>query len=197
MRKSVIGILLACVLFACSQPVKYDHPHVIIKTGLGNIELELYEDKAPKTVAAFLAHIDSGYYENTTFYRVLKPENQPSDAFKARLIQGGLWQVKNKLARTLPGIPHETTQQTGILHKTGIISMARAEPGTATTEFFICLSDQPGFDYGGKNNADGLGYAAFGKVVKGMGVVKEIYGQPFYNQSFDPPVYIFNIVRLR
>lgn len=195
MKKIFACLLFGLFLVGCEKPVKYKYPHVVIKTAFGEIELELYNGKAPKTVAAFLAHVDSGYYKNTTFYRVLKPENQPSDAFKARLIQGGLWQTKNKLAQTLPGIPHESTQQTGILHKTGIVSMARAEPGTATTEFFICLSDQPGFDYGGKNNADGLGYAAFGKVFKGMKVVQEIYGERFYGQSFDPPIDIFNIVR--
>ena len=97
--------------------------------------------------------------------------------------------------RSLPGVPHETTQQTHILHTDGVISLARQAPGTATTEFFICVGDQPGFDYGGENNPDGQGYAAFGKVVKGMDVVRAIYGMPEEDQSFTPPVAIRNIVR--
>ncbi|MCO5237440.1 MAG: peptidylprolyl isomerase [Chitinophagaceae bacterium] len=74
--------------------------------------------------------------------------------------------------------------------------MARNEPGTATPEFFICVEDEPGFDYGGKNNADGLGYAAFGKVVEGWETVMKIYRQPENNQRFIPPVTILKIRRL-
>lgn len=158
--------------------------------------MELYKDKAPKTVAAFLSYIDSDYYKNTSFYRVLSRDNQATDAFKSELIQGGLWRKSLKKPKNVPGIPHETTQQTGILHKDGSISMARLEPGTATTEFFICIGDQPGFDFGGENNADGQGYAAFGRVVDGMKVVRSIYNQPEYEQSFDPPVDIYDIKRL-
>jgi peptidyl-prolyl cis-trans isomerase A (cyclophilin A) len=73
--------------------------------------------------------------------------------------------------------------------------MARTAPGTATTEFFICVGDQPGFDFGGDNNPDGQGYAAFGKVVKGMDIVRNIYARPENNQSFDPPIPIYEIVR--
>jgi peptidyl-prolyl cis-trans isomerase A (cyclophilin A) len=74
--------------------------------------------------------------------------------------------------------------------------MARQEPGTATTEFFICIGNQPGFDYGGENNPDKQGYAAFGRVVKGMEVVRSIYRQPEEEQNFDPPIDIYNIIRL-
>jgi peptidyl-prolyl cis-trans isomerase A (cyclophilin A) len=93
-------------------------------------------------------------------------------------------------------VPHETTQQTGVLHKNGVISFARQEPGTAGSEFFICIGDQPGFDFNGENNPDKQGYAAFGRVVKGMDVVKKIYNQPEEEQSFQPPVHIFNIKKL-
>ena len=75
--------------------------------------------------------------------------------------------------------------------------MARNEPGSATSEFFICVEDEPGFDYGGQNNPDGAGYAAFGKVVEGMGTVNRIYGQPEDQQQFTPPVTILNIARLK
>jgi peptidyl-prolyl cis-trans isomerase A (cyclophilin A) len=171
------------------------NPHVEIETKFGTIELELYADKASKTVAAFLANADAGTYESASFYRVLNEDNQPSDALKPTLVQGGIY--KKKISKDkIALIPHETTQQSGILHINGTISMARLDPGTASTEFFICIGDQHGFDYGGANNKDGQGYAAFGKVVKGMDVVTKIYNQNEVNQSFDPPVHIFNITRL-
>ncbi len=182
-------IIFICLITACSSP-KYKNPHVVIETKFGDIEVELYPDQAPKTVAAFLSYIDSGYYKNASFYRVLRDDEQPSDAPKAELIQGGIWKTNYKLAGKIPGVPHEPTNQTRILHTDGTISLARAAPGTASTEFFICVGDQPGFNYGGANNSDGQGYAAFGKVVKGMDVVKRIYNAPENDGEFDPVIYI-------
>jgi peptidyl-prolyl cis-trans isomerase A (cyclophilin A) len=187
-------IVIASVLMGCST--KYANPHIEIQTKLGDIEVELYPKQAPKTVAAFLSYVKAGYYKNSSFYRVLNNDNQPSNAPKAELIQGGLYRSNPKVHDTLSGIPHETTQQTQLLHTDGTISLARLQPGTATSEFFICIGDQPGFDYGGENNADKQGYAAFGKVVKGMDVVRKIYHQPDDEQSFDPPVPIYNIIEL-
>lgn len=186
--------LLAYLFSACASPVSKE-PHVVIETGAGDIEIELYPDKAPETVAAFLSYVDAGYYKGGDFYRVLTDDNQPSNAPKANLIQGGIWKTNYKRATSLPGIPHEATNITGLLHKDSVISLARQEPGTATTEFFICVGDQPGFDYGGENNADGRGYAAFGKCVKGMDIVRRIYNRHSYEQAFDPPVAIINIKR--
>ena len=80
--------------------------------------------------------------------------------------------------------------------KNGTISLARSNPGTATSEFFICVGDQPAYDYGGAANADGQGFAAFGKVIKGMEYVKQIHSQPDNNTNFEPPLEIINIVRL-
>jgi len=195
MRRLISLLAFICLLLACSSH-KYKNPHIEIQTRLGDIEVELYPDKAPKSVAAFLSYIDSGFYKNASFYRVLNDENQPSNAPKSELIQGGIWKTNYSKSASLPGIPHETTKQTGILHKDGTISLARQQPGTATTEFFICIGDQPGFDYGGENNADKQGYAAFGRVIKGMDVVRQIYRAPEDDQAFDPPVDIYNIVRL-
>jgi len=191
----VLVFTLACMLCACSSPA-YKNPHIIIETEAGDIEIELYPDKAPRTAAAFLSYINAGYYKHSSFYRVLTDDNQPSNAPKANLVQGGIWKTNYKKAVSLPGIPHEPTNKTTILHKDGIVSLARQAPGTATTEFFICIGDQPGFDYGGENNPDGQGYAAFGKVIKGMEIVTRIYNRQSYEQSFEPPVSIINIVRL-
>ena len=156
----------------------------------------MYPEKAPKTVAAFLSYVDSGYFKKGSFYRVLKEEDQPSNSFKSNLIQGGIWQTQYKKQTGLPGIPHETTKQTGVLHKNGAISLARTAPGTANTEFFIVIGDQPAYDYGGSANPDGQGFAAFGKVIKGMDVVKQIHEQPDNQTSFTPPLAIIDIVRL-
>ncbi|MEO6456405.1 MAG: peptidylprolyl isomerase [Ginsengibacter sp.] len=167
-----------------------------IQTQFGDIQVELYPGKAPKSVAAFLSYVDSGLYKNSSFYRVLKEENQPSSSFKSELIQGGIWQSNNKKAVTLQGTPHETTRQSGILHLDGTISLARTTPGTATSEFFICVGDQPAYNFGENANADKLGYAAFGRVVTGMEVVRKIHSQPENGESFYPPVIILNIKRL-
>lgn len=196
MLNRVFIALLLLATSSCSSSNR-KNPHIEIQTKLGNIELELFIDKAPQTVSAVLSYIDSGLYRDAAFYRVLNMDNQPSDAPKAELVQGGLWNKKGARRDLLKGIPHETTQQSGILHTNGVISLARQEPGTANTEFFICVGDQPGFDYGGENNPDGQGYAAFGKVIRGMDVVRKIYDMPEADQYFEPPVPIFNIVKLR
>jgi len=93
----------------------------------------------------------------------------------------------------LPPIKHEPTVLTGILHKDGVISMARNEPGTATSEFFICIGDQPSLDYGGKRNPDGQGFAAFGKVVEGMDVVRKIHKSAAAGQWLKPRIKILKI----
>ena len=190
--KNILVLLFFLSLYSCSND--YENPHVRIETRLGDIEIELYPGQAPQTVAAFLSYIDSGFYKDASFYRVLNTDNQSMDAAKAELIQGGLY--RSKIRPNLKGIPHESTDKTRILHKNGTVSLARLEPGSATTEFFICIGDQPGFDFGGENNPDKQGYAAFGKVVKGMDVVMKIYGRNESSQYFDPPIDIYKIVKL-
>lgn len=196
-NKKIILLLAGCclaALFSCRP--KYANPHVLIQSAAGDIEVELYPAKAPKSVAAFLSYVDSGFYDNCNFYRILSLDNQPMGSNASELIQGGLWANKKNRHDNLKGIPHESTNITGLHHVNGTLSLARQEPGTATTEFFIVIGNQPGFDYGGENNPDKQGYAAFGKVVKGMDVVLKIYARPEENQFFDPPVAIFKITRL-
>ncbi len=195
MNKWLITICFLLLIASCKEPSKKGLPHVIIETGYGDIEIELYTDKAPLTANAFLAYIDSGYYDKCNFYRVLNMYNQPSNAPKAFLVQGGIWKSNNQLAQSLQGIPHESTKQTGILHKEGTISMARNEPGSAGPEFFIMVEDETGFDFGGENMADGLGFAAFGSVVRGMPIVRKIHDLKEANQYLQPPVYIHTIRR--
>lgn len=200
MSKRLIPFLFILVLtgFNCT-PSGFKSPTIQIKTIFGDIFVELYPDKAPKTVAGFLSYIDSGYFKETSFYRVLKKEDQPTNAFKSQIIQGGLWRSDLEKQKTIPGIPHESTKETGILHKAGVISLARSEPGTASTEFFICITDQPVYDAGGEASPEKekLGFSSFGRVVKGFDVVKKIYEQPDMGTQFVTPIRILNIVRVK
>ncbi len=191
MHKLIIATV-AVLLFSCSSS---KNPHIIIKTNLGNVEAELYPDKAPKTVAAFLSYVDSGFYKNSSFYRVLFIEAMASD-YNTGIIQGGIWKSNNKKAIVLPGIVHEPPKQTGLSHTTGTLSLARSTPGTANSEFFICVGDQTGYDSSKNYNPDGLGFAAFGRVISGMDIVRQIHKQPANGQSFTRPITILNIERL-
>jgi peptidyl-prolyl cis-trans isomerase A (cyclophilin A) len=189
-------LLIACItwLAACNAPSGDKNPQVIIATMYGDIVAEVYPQKAPASAGAFLRYVDSGFYTNAAFYRILNEDNQPMGTDAAELIQGGLWASANR-KDYLRGIRHENTQQTGLIHDRGTLSLARQDTGSATTEFFICISRQPGFDFGGENNADGQGYAAFGKVIEGMDVVMKIYRQHEENQLFKPPVPVRSIKR--
>lgn len=195
MRSAIYTCLFAALFYiSCSQPA-YKNPHVLIATQLGDIEVELFPDQAPKTVAAFLSYIDSGFYDNTSFYRVLKSDAFVSD-INTGIIQGGLWQTKPGKKVTIPGIEHETTKQSGLTHQSGIISLARTTPGSANTEFFICIGDQSPLDFGRRGTEDGQGYAAFGKVFKGMDIVRKIQAKKSHGDKFDQPVTISRISRL-
>ncbi len=149
---------------------------VRISTELGDMVVEVYPDLAPVTATNFLEHVAKGNYTNSIFYRVVRMDNQPDNEVKIEVIQGGLFQ--ENILDTIPTIVHETTQKTGILHSDGVISMARMEPGSASTEFFICIGDQPSLDYDGKRNPDGQGFAAFGRLVEGMDIARSIQALP-------------------
>ncbi len=193
--KYTISFIFSVLCLSACGPRQTGNPLVEIQTRLGDILVELYPGQAPLSAARFLSNIDAGYYENSSFYRVLNDGNQPSNAGKAALIQGGMWKSRYKTAERLPGIPHESTQHTNLKHKDGTLSFARQEPGTAKAEFFIVIGDQPGLDYGGTNNPDGQGYAAFGKVIKGLDIVYRIQEQPEYEQTLDPLIPIYKIIR--
>ena len=195
--KLLAGILSLFIwISGCSSPKTKDGSvPLVIKTMEGNIYVSIYPEKAPQTCKAFLDLVDEDYFDDASFYRVMNIHNQPTIAHKAEFVQGGVWKNKER-AKPAPKIPHESTKQTGILHKMGTLSFARNEPGTADSEFFICVDDQPGLDYGGENNPDGQGYAAFGVVTRGMDVVRRIYFSPDINQYLIKPVFILSINRL-
>jgi peptidyl-prolyl cis-trans isomerase A (cyclophilin A) len=143
---------------------------VALDTAFGQIVLTLDTRRAPLSSGAFLAAIDQGSYTNGTFTRVVRPDNDHGSPPIA-VVQGG--------ARTEAGlkpIAHESTRQTGLHHLDGTLSLPRDGVGTATGgEFFICIGDQPGLDFGGARNHDGQGFAAFGQVTAGMGIVRRIW----------------------
>ena len=187
--------LFACfAIFACNGPA-YKNPHILIEMQLGDIEIELFPDQAPKTVAAFLSYIDSGLYNKISFYRVLKTEELPTIS-NTGIIQGGIWQTNPAKKITIPGIEHETTKQTGLTHASGTISLARLAPGTGNTEFFICIGDQSPLDAGRRGTEDGQGYAAFGMVFKGMDIVRKIQARKSHGDKFDEKIEITKIIRL-
>ena len=164
----------------------------MINTELGEITIELFPDKAPLTVANFLKYVDAHLYDSSSFFRAVTLNNQPNNAVKIEVVQGG---NVDSLKEFGP-ISMETTKQTGLLHKDATLSMARSTPASATSSFFICINDQPSLDYGGKRNPDGQGFAAFGKVTKGIEVVKKIQQlYPDQGQYFKPPVLIISIKR--
>ena len=183
---SVFGLLAITTMSA-------ENPRILIKTELGDILIEVYPDKVPVTVANFLRYVDEGRFEGALFFRVVTMDNQPVMDIKIEVIQGGLSRTAN--ARALPLIEHETTDKTGVLHKDGAISMARLMPGSASSDFFICVGDQPSLDFGGMRNRDGQGFAAFGMVIEGMDVVRKIQKQPSERQYLTKPVKIFSIKR--
>ncbi len=183
-------IFLLLVFTGCARE---EMQLIEIQTESGNIVVELYGDKAPVTVNNFLCYVESGAYRNSGFYRTVTMDNQPQNDIKIEVIQGGLYTEERMLAPII----HETTQQTGIRHLDGTISMARNEPGSATSEIFICIGDQPELDFGGRRNPDGQGFAAFGKVINGMETVRNIQVQPAEGQMLEPPVKIIDIVVIK
>ncbi|WP_321281177.1 peptidylprolyl isomerase [Marinifilum fragile] len=186
---SIIIIAFVLTVFACNSK----NPIVTISTELGEIELEIFENNAPITAKHFMQNIDKNVFKDACFYRVVRLDNQPNNDIKIEVIQGGLFH--DSIVDKLPTIKHETTKETGILHTDGVISMARLEPGSASTEFFICIGNQPELDFGGMRNPDGQGFAAFGKVTKGMDVVKKIQTQKNQGQMLDKRIKILSIKR--
>ncbi len=199
MRKSLLNLVLIIVSIAMLIgafiyfQTEDKNPSIIFETELGDITVELYLDKAPITAANFLRYIDENRLEEATFYRTVRDDNQADNPIKIDVIQGGLYEDNHPMM--LEPIAHENTEQTGIKHLDGVISMARYTPGTATSEFFICVGDQPALDYGGGRNNDGVGFAAFGKVTEGMDVVHLIHQAKADGQYLNPRIKILSIKR--
>jgi peptidyl-prolyl cis-trans isomerase A (cyclophilin A) len=189
------NLILFLTLFVTACQKTSDNPHICIYTTSGNIYAELYPDKAPVSSSNFMGYVKNKLYDSSFFYRTVKMNNQPHNTIKIEVIQGGF--ESDSSPKMLPAINHENTLETGILHKNGTLSMARNDTGTATSEFFICIGDQTELDFGGKRNPDGQGFAAFGKVIKGMDVVGKVHEMPDTNQYMVNPVIIDSIRLVR
>ena len=159
------GLTLGSAVVAAAPATALDPtPHVALKTSMGEIVLELDQEKAPKSVANFLQYVKSGYYKGTVFHRVI-------DGF---MIQGGGFDKNMKQKATKAPIQNEA--QNGLQNVTYSIAMARTgDPHSATAQFFINVSNNGALDYPGR---DGFGYTVFGKVVSGMEVVDKIKAVP-------------------
>jgi peptidyl-prolyl cis-trans isomerase A (cyclophilin A) len=164
---NVCLICLISLLFSSVLPAQ----KITIHTSVGKIKLKLEGDKAPITTANFLQYVKDKVFDGSQFYRVVRPDNQRPDQPHIEVIQGG---VDTDTARLRSPITLERTSLTGLKHEDGTISMARFTPNSARSEFFICINAQPSLDFGGTRNPDGQGFAAFGKVIKGMDIVKKI-----------------------
>jgi len=186
--------MLLCLITASAQGKSGEGKvRVLIQTEAGEIEVEIYPAKAPITVANFLKYVGGGFYEGGVFHRTVRPDNQPNNNVKIEVIQAGV--NPEKKDRGFEPVKLERTNQTGLKHVNGAVSMARSGPDTATSDFFICIGDQPELDYGGKRNPDGQGFAAFGLVTRGMDVAKKIQQSPADGQKLTPPVRILKIKR--
>jgi peptidyl-prolyl cis-trans isomerase A (cyclophilin A) len=194
-RKLVTGLvaLVAAALISRAADDPKKPVRVLIQTDKGDIEVVLDAAKAPATVANFLKYVDGKFYDGGRFHRTVTPDNQPRNKVKIEVVQAGINPDRSK--DEFPPIKLERTKDTGMAHKDGTISMARGGPDTATSDFFVCVGDQPELDFGGKRNPDGQGFAAFGRVVKGMDVVKTIQQAPADGQTLKPPVKILKVTR--
>ena len=190
-RRHLLALATLPLVTQAATPVR-----TRVDTPLGPFVVEVDPAVAPITVANYLAHVDQHLLDKAWVYRLVTLANQtPDTPHKIEVVQWGMNQ-RDEAKPRLPAIVHETTRQTGLRHRDGTISMARGAPGTATSEFFICIGDQPALDFGGLRNPDGLGFAAFGQVVQGMDVVRALHGKAGVTQWLKPPIAIGPVRRI-
>jgi peptidyl-prolyl cis-trans isomerase A (cyclophilin A) len=175
---------------------------VIFETAPGNITMEVDLARAPITAANFLKYVDGRFYDGGMINRAVRPDNTLRTDVPIQVIQ--FQSNSARRSEMFPPIPLERTSFTGLKHLDGSLSMARNGPDTATSSFSITIGDQPEMDFGGKRNADGQGFAVFGRVVAGMDVVKKIHQSPtrttagrggYGTETLDPPIAITRAYR--
>lgn len=198
MRAAVLALVIAAshpgAPSAFAQAKAEGLPRVLVQTGLGDIEIEVDTARAPISAGLFLKQVDAGLYDNGRFHRTVKMDNQPNNDVKIEVIQASVDPAREK--ELGDPIPLEHTSATGLRHTDGCVSTPRSTPDSARSGFFICINDQPSLDFGGARNPDGQGFAAFGRVVRGMDVVRRIQQAPNTEaQLLTPPVAIASITR--
>ena len=200
-------LLLSALALTLALQAQTGEVLVRIDTALGEIDVAVDTQHAPITAANFLKYVDARLYDGGRFHRATRPDNYTPalpDRPAMAIIQGG---INPEHRRDVFGpIPLERTSVTGLKHVVGTVSMARAaQADTAQSDFFICLDDQPSLDVGGKRFDDAQGAAAFGRVVKGLDVVRRIQQQPtnkdadtaMGRQTLTPPVTITRMSRIQ
>ena len=197
--KMVVGVFCVFPLLpqisSATPPPQQKPVKVVFETEAGNITIEVDTVHAPITSANFLKYVDAGLYDGASFYRTVRPDTETNKDNPINVIDGDLDRGRNK--DKFPTIPLERTSVTGLKHLAGTVSAGRNRAAdSAQSEVFICIEDTPSLDFGGMRNADGQGFAAFGKVVDGMDVVKKIWEMPAEKQRLVAPVKIIKAHRV-
>jgi peptidyl-prolyl cis-trans isomerase A (cyclophilin A) len=201
MALTIRALVAAVAVLAGAAPQSPDrqNPVVVFETEKGSIEMAIDSVSAPATAANFLKYVDAGFYDGGTVNRAVRPDNTVRHDVQIQVIQLQIDSARRR--EQFPPIPLERTNLTGLKHVDGTLSMARNGPDTATASFSIVIGNQPEMDFGGRRNPDGQGFAAFGRVVRGMDVVKAIQAAPigrrgpYGTESLEPPIRILKAYR--
>lgn len=199
-------VVLALLTLACAAQTPTPTPAkpvlVVFETELGHITMEVDVVRAPITGLNFLKYVDGRFYDGGVVNRAVRPDNTIRHDVPIQVIQ---FQINAERRREqFPPIKIEHTSVTGLRHVNGALSMARSAPDTATASFSIVIGDQAEMDFGGKRNADGHGFAVFGKVVEGIDVVGKIHRSPtlpagqrgaYQTETLDPSIKVLKAYR--
>lgn len=196
MHRKLIGLVLAALALLATLSAS-ELVIVTIETSIGSIDVEIDSTHAPITSANFLRYVDAKMYDGGRFHRAVRLDNQARKDVLIEVIQAGRSPEQAKTIKGFGPIALERTSVTGIKHVDGAISMARGNTAdSASSDFFICVGAQPSLDFGGARAADGQGFAAFGRVIKGMDIVRKIQsGQTNDREQLIEPVSIIRIYR--
>jgi peptidyl-prolyl cis-trans isomerase A (cyclophilin A) len=187
----MIGLTLLLAI-ATSPPAL---PKVRIETSAGTMIAELAIDRAPISACNFLRYVAAGDYDRGSFFRTVRGARDRPGTVPIHVIQASA-RYGEEYARFAP-IAVERTQQTGLTHRAGALSMARWGPDTATSSFSIVVRDSPEMDFGGARQPDGQGFAVFGRIVRGMMVVSKIAAGRATDERLEKPVVIRKIALLQ
>lgn len=194
MTMTFIGVLFSLWMSQAAPSVT-----VVFETELGNITMEVDVAHAPVTAANFLKYVDGKFYDGGVANRAVRPDNTIRHDVEIQVIQFQSDPARRR--EQFPPIPLERTSVTGLTHVNGALSMARGGPDSATSSFSIMVGDQPELNFGGKRNADGQGFAVFGRVTAGMDVVEKIHKSKtgttgaYQTESLDPPIKVIRAYR--
>jgi len=184
---------------AATMAQRQQNAVVIFETEKGAIEVEVDTEHAPLTAANFLKYVDGGFYAGGSVNRAVRPDNTIRHDVEIQVIQFQIDAARR--TEQFPPIALERTSSTGLRHIDGAVSMARTSPDSATASFSIVIGNQPEMDFGGRRNPDGQGFAVFGRVVRGMDVVRVIHAAPtgpagpYGTESLAPPIRVLGAAR--